>query len=412
MRGPTSVNIKAGLIVIALLIVIGTLWYTRRVVEQLLKKEDEVADLYAKSLEYIANSPTEHADYSFIFDEVLAAIDFPLILSDAQNNPIRPFASSTRNIDLDTTLPATAQEEFLRSLIAKLDGERIPIKVIVLPSRLFESTEAGGDSIVLQIVHYGESNLVTRLRWLPYIEIAIAGMFILIGYVGFSYIKRSEQSNIWVGMAKETAHQLGTPLSSIMGWAELLKMHVDDPEKLRDALVEMENDLTRLQKIVNRFSKIGSKPHLKEEYVDEIISSVIRYFERRLPQMNKNIELKIENAQPSKANINRELFEWVIENLVKNALDAIENGVGTIRFHLANQGRYVVIDVSDTGKGIDMKYRRDVFRPGYSTKERGWGLGLSLSKRIIETYHKGKLILKESRLGKGTTFRIKLKSAR
>lgn len=400
MRRPSSANIKIGLVIAAGLIVIGTLWYTQVVVEQLLRKEREVADLYAKSLEYIANSPAEHADYSFIFDEVLAAIDFPLILSDGQNNPLKPFAANIRNIEIDTALPVEEQEAFLRSLIESLDEKHAPIKVVVQ------------DTIVLQIVHYGESKLITRLRWLPYIEITIAGMFILIAYVGFSYIKRSEQSNIWVGMAKETAHQLGTPLSSIMGWVELLRMQTRDPQKLHDTLSELDNDLERLQKVVNRFSKIGSKPSLKEENLQEVISGVIRYFERRLPQMNKTIALRLQNATPCKAQINRELFEWVIENLVKNALDAMENGVGTITFSLTQQGKYVIIDVSDTGKGIDMKFRKDIFRPGYSTKSRGWGLGLSLSKRIIETYHRGKLVLKESKLGKGTTFRIKLTSSR
>lgn len=398
MRGPTSANIKIGLLIAAVLIVIGTLWYTQRLVDQLLKKEREVADLYAKSLEYVANSPTEQTDYSFIFDEVLRTIDFPIILTDAKNNPLPPFVSNARNISIDTTNSQSAQEKYLSSLIVKYDRENPPVKVVVQ------------DSLVLQIVHYGESSLITRLRWLPYIEIAIAGMFILIGYVGFSYIKRSEQSNIWVGMAKETAHQLGTPLSSIMGWTELLKLHGGDNIKLQDSLGELENDLLRLQKIVERFSKIGSKPNLKEENLHEVISAVIRYFQRRLPQMGKNIELKIENSESCTAKINRELFEWVIENLVKNALDAIENGTGKITFTLNTKGRDVIIDVTDTGKGIDMKYRQDIFRPGYSTKARGWGLGLSLSKRIIETYHKGKLTLKESKAGKGTTFRIRLRA--
>lgn len=410
MHGPTSANIKIGLLVVALCIVIATLWYTQQVVDRLLKKEREVADLYARSLEYIANAPTEMTDYSFIFDEVLRSIDFPLILTDAGNNPIHPFSSNVRNVSMDTALPQNAQEEYLRRLLTDFDSENQPIKVIVLaPSR---HAGSGQDSLVLQIVHYGESVLITRLRWLPYVEIAIASMFILIGYIGFSYIKRSEQSSIWIGMAKETAHQLGTPLSSIMGWAELMKHHAGSTEKLHDTLSEMENDLTRLQKIVQRFSKIGSKPSFTEENLHEVISGVIRYFERRLPQMGKNIELKIENSGLGTAKINRELFEWVIENLVKNALDAMENGSGKITFNLSNKGNDVIIDVTDTGKGIDMKYRQDIFRPGYSTKERGWGLGLSLSRRIVETYHKGKLTLKESKLGKGTTFRIKLRADR
>ena len=407
MRGPTSANIMIGLLIVAVLIVIGTLWYTQRVVQELLLKERDVADLYAKSLEYIANSPAEQADYSFIFDEVLRAIDFPIVLTDAGNNPVRPYPSNARNIALDTLIAQADQERVIRAIIANLDTENPPIKVVVQ------------DSITLQVVHYGESKLITRLRWLPYIEIGIAGMFILVGYIGFSYIKRSEQSNIWVGMARETAHQLGTPLSSIMGWLELLRQHSGDNTKLKEILAEMENDLTRLQKIADRFSKIGSKPVLKSESLREVISSVIHYFERRLPQKQKNIQMRIadegvssrEAPSPVTANINRELFEWVIENLVKNALDAMEDGSGTITFNLIKKGRDVIIDVADTGKGIDMKYRQDIFRPGYSTKERGWGLGLSLSRRIVETYHKGKLTVKESRIGKGTTFRIKLRAS-
>lgn len=399
MRGPSSADIKIGLLIAAVLIVIATLWYTQRVVERLLEKEREVADLYATSLEYIANSEADHTDYSFIFDEVLRAIDFPLILTDAESNPLPPFRSNIRNVELDTTLTPAEQEKYLRRVIERLDTHNKPIAVTVQ------------DTIVLQLVHYGESRLVTQVRWLPLVQIAVAAMFILLGYVGFNYIRRSEQSNIWVGMAKETAHQLGTPLSSIMGWTDLIKLRAGGSAEIQDTLVEMENDLTRLQKIVDRFSKIGSKPNLKEENLHEVIAGVIRYFERRLPQMGKNIQMKIVNADECVAHINRELFEWVIENLIKNALDAIENASGSISFEIIKRGKDIVIDITDTGKGIDMKNRQDVFRPGYSTKQRGWGLGLSLSKRIIESYHKGKLILKESRTGKGTTFRIRLRGS-
>lgn len=397
MRGLSSSNIKITLLVVAVGIVIGTLWYTRVVVGKLLEKEREVADLYAKSLEYIANSPAEAADYNFIFSEVLRAIDFPIILSDRESNPARPFRSNIRNIEIDTTLSESEQEEFLRRVVADLDSQNQPIRVIVQ------------DSIVIQLVHYGESGLITQLRWLPYVQIAIAAMFILVGYVGFSYIKQSEQSNIWVGMAKETAHQLGTPLSSIMGWIELLKSGAGEDSPMQETLTDMQNDFHRLQKIAERFSKIGSKPILKEENIGEVINGVIRYFQKRLPQMGKNIDIRIEAGDRCTAPINRELFEWVIENLIKNALDAIENGDGQILFALSKRGSETLIDVTDTGKGIDLKYRRDIFRPGYSTKARGWGLGLSLSKRIVESYHRGKLTLKDSKIGKGTTFRIRLR---
>jgi signal transduction histidine kinase len=400
---PRSANIKVFLLVIAVAIVVGTLVFSQRIVQQLLEKEREVAALYAKSLQFIANRPTDQAadqtDYSFIFDEVIRSIDFPMVLSDAEFNPIAPYLTSCRNITVDTTLSEEEMKLFFKRIIARLDTENPPIKVTLQ------------DSIVLSYVHYGESELVTRLRWLPYIEFAVAGMFILLGYVGFSYIKRSEQSNIWVGMSKETAHQLGTPLSSLMGWIEIMKEHGADNPKLMATIAEMENDVGRLEVITERFSKIGSKPSLKEEHLHDVIESVITYFQRRLPSRfgdKRNIQISISSTVRPTVKINRELFDWVIENLIKNALDAMEDGTGSITFSIEEKGDAVYVDVKDTGKGIDLKSKQDIFRPGYSTKQRGWGLGLSLSKRIIESYHKGKIFVKESRVGKGTTFRIKL----
>jgi signal transduction histidine kinase len=392
-----SGNIKIALVVVACAIALGTLLYTQQVVQNLQKRERDIADLYAKSLEYIANEKAPTGDYSFIFNEIIRAIDFPIVLTDPLNNPLRPYSKTARNVPLDTSLALEEQEQTLRRLIAKMDATYPPIKVT------FQ------DTVVLQYVHYDESYLVTRLRWLPYIEIGIAALFVLMGYIGFSYIKRSEQSNIWVGLAKETAHQLGTPLSSMMGWTELVKMHSDNNPKLAATAAEMEQDLKRLNKIAERFSKIGSKPDLREESLNDVISGVMKYFEKRIPQTGKHIILSLNAAKTYTARINRELFEWVLENLVKNALDAIEEDQGRITFRIFDRDNALYIDVTDTGKGIEAKRRKDVFRPGYSTKQRGWGLGLSLSKRIVENYHRGKLYLKESVLRKGTTFRIRLR---
>ncbi len=240
-------------------------------------------------------------------------------------------------------------------------------------------------------------------------EFGIAGLFILIGYIAFSYIKRSEQSNIWVGMARETAHQLGTPLSSLMGWMELLKSDIDQDRKA-EIIGDIEQDLSRLNKVAMRFSKIGSLPELRKLRVSDIVENVFQYFSKRIPQTGKKVELSISGDKSLCAKINSELFEWVLENLVKNALDAMEDKEGRITVSLSKEDRYVAIDISDTGKGIDMRFRRDIFRPGYSTKKRGWGLGLSLAKRIVESYHDGEIFLKESKIWKGSTFRIKLKA--
>lgn len=402
MPGPRSANIKLVLILLAVAIVVGILIYSRHIVDQLLVHERGIADLYAKSVEFIANRPpdkmNEQSDYAFIFDEVIRSIDFPMVLSDPHNAPLRPYKTNARNVEFDSTLSPEQLQVFFQGVIRELDLQNPPIKVTVQDS-------------VLNYVHYGESRLVTRLRWLPYIEIVVAGMFIIMGYIGFSYIKRSEQSNIWVGMAKETAHQLGTPLSSLMGWIEMIKGYGADNPKLLSATLQMENDLQRLHQVTERFSKIGSKPSLKDEDLHEVIGSIIAYFRQRLPSRfgdRANIDIRLETDNHITARINRELFGWVVENLIRNALDAMEDGKGTITFTVFSKGEWIFVDVKDTGKGIDMKQRQDIFRPGYSTKQRGWGLGLSLSKRIIETYHRGKLFVKESRIGKGTTFRIRL----
>ncbi|MBI1806612.1 MAG: HAMP domain-containing histidine kinase, partial [Ignavibacteria bacterium] len=320
MSSPRSANIKLILLIIAVVIVVGTLLYTRSIVEQLLQRERDVASLHARSLEFIANKPadkgSDQADYSFIFSEVIRSIDFPMVLSDAHDQPLQPYRLNARNIEIDSTLSEQRQEEFLLQEIQTFDQQNIPINVILKISE--------NDSIV-QHLHYGESPLITKLRWLPYIEIGVAGMFVLIGYVGFSYIKRSEQSNIWVGMAKETAHQLGTPLSSLMGWLEMMKDYAEENPKQLSTISEMEHDLIRLQKVTDRFSKIGSKPSLKEENLHEVIQGVIQYFRNRLPSRfaeGRNLDIAIDTQDHLTANINRELFEWVIENLIKNALDA------------------------------------------------------------------------------------------
>jgi signal transduction histidine kinase len=393
-----SGRLKIFLLVFAFAIIAATLWYTHNLVQSLSKKEKEVADLYAKSFEYIANGKAGDGDYNFLFSEIINAIDFPVVMTDRKNEPAFPYTACVKNVSLDSTRSREEQYKFLKDLIAEMDHSRPPIKV------------AYQDTIILSYLHYGESTLVVQLRRLPYIELAVAALFILIAYISFSYVKRSEQTNIWVGMARETAHQLGTPISSMLGWVELLKEQSAGDIKAIETLRDMENDLYRLQKIADRFSKIGSKPDLHEENLDEVMKKVMEYFQRRIPQLGKKVHLHIESPEPIRAHINRELFEWVIENLTKNALDAIENGEGTIVYSLSKDRRHTFIDVSDSGKGVELKYRNDVFRPGFSTKKRGWGLGLSLSKRIIESYHGGKLFLKESKSGFKTTFRIMLKT--
>ena len=398
--GPASLRMKVALLILAIFIAGGTLFYTQALVEKLQEKERQYAMLYAKGIEYVANTSSPESDITFLFENILKPIDFPLINSDPHDKVTitdKNDIKDIRNIKYDTTLTNKQLEKYFENKIKEMDKNHKPILIKYK------------DDVVLQKIHYGDSDLVNQLKFYPLLQIIIAGLFIIIGYIGFSNIKRSEQSNIWVGMAKETAHQFGTPISSLMGWLEMLKMNYKDEDKVIDIADEIENDVQRLNKITYRFSKIGAKPELKEKVVYEEIKRVVDYFQRRLPQTGKSVELTLNGDQQVSAEINSELFEWVIENLIKNALDAIDNKHGKIEIMVNTNQNKVEIDVSDNGKGIEMKRRRDIFRPGYSTKRRGWGLGLSLSKRIIESYHRGKIFVKTSAPGEGTTFKIILK---
>ncbi len=396
--GPASFNIKVILLLLGLAIAASTLIYTQYIVGKLQERDRQIVELYAESFNYIADYENRDTDLTFIFENIIQRIDFPLILTDANDHVhLNSRGGGIKNLEIDSTLTFDKKLDFINKKIRELSEINPPIPVTF------------NDSLVLNKIYYGDSEMVKQLRYYPYLQIIFALAFILIAYLGFSYLKRSEQSNIWVGMAKETAHQLGTPLSSLMGWTEILQMHHDKSDRVLDAVEEINSDLTRLNKVAQRFSKIGSKPELKQKNIYDALQRVINYFQRRLPQTGKTVDLTLTGNEDLSAKINIELFEWVIENLTKNALDAIENKNGLIEYNITESNKYIEIEVSDNGKGIDLKKRRDIFRPGYSTKRRGWGLGLSLSKRIIEDYHDGKIFVKHSVLEEGTIFKIMLR---
>jgi len=257
------------------------------------------------------------------------------------------------------------------------------------------------------IAYYKDSFILTQLRFFPYIQLGVIGLFLLTAYVAFSSARRAEQDQVWVGMAKETAHQLGTPISSLMAWVELIKSRFDAED---DPLVaEMENDIHRLEIITDRFSKIGSKPILEDHVVYLVVQNFVNYFKVRT---SDKIKFEITGDNQVRAMLSIPLFDWVIENLLKNAANAIENE-GSIVINIIENlvKEEVFTDVTDTGKGIPRSKFDTVFQPGYTTRKRGWGLGLSLTKRIVENYHSGQIFVKDSELGKGTTFRIILKSS-
>ena len=334
---------------------------------------------------------------TFLLENIIKPIDLPLIYTDKNDSINIDNLSDFRNIEIDSSLSRTELKKFLQKKVIEMDKHNEPIPILYQ------------NSIVLGKIHYDESALLKSLKYYPYAQISIAALFIIIGYVFFNRIKKIEQSNIWAGMAKETAHQLGTPISSLMGWVEILKLNLTDPIKVLDIANEIENDISRLNIIANRFSKIGSKPEFKNENIYKILKSTVDYFERRLSQLNKKVNIIIEGDQDLTASIESELFAWVIENLIKNSLDAIESKKGKIKISYFNNNKALEIEITDNGKGIDPKKRKYIFEPGFTTKKRGWGLGLSLSKRIIEDLHKGKIFIKNSS-SEGTTMKIILKT--
>lgn len=394
---PSARNIKFALIFLGLLIGAGTLLYTNSLVKTLQDREKQVIQLFANGLEYIANSAQDYSDITFLMENIIQPINFEVILTDKDNNINLESQADFRNVNFDSTLTTEQLKVFFANKIIEIDAINKPIDVKYISET---------DTIILTKIHYGESELITKLKYYPYVLISVATVFILLGYLSFSQIKRTEQSNIWVGMAKETAHQFGTPISSLMGWIELLRINYHDPDKVLDTAEEISNDVEKLNKITNRFSKIGSKADLKPENLLNCLERITDYFKRRLPRIGKMVDLRLECDDKIVAMMNTELFEWVIENLIKNSLDAIEHENGIISISAKEIRNIIEIEVSDNGKGIDTKRRKDVFRPGYSTKKRGWGLGLSLSKRIVEDYHKGKIMVKSSTAGEGTTFKI------
>jgi signal transduction histidine kinase len=401
---PTSANIKLFLLFVSILIVLGSLLYSSQLVDQLRNREHSVVQLFARATNYNVNADQPNDSlYRMIFDFARESA-VPIILTDTKDQPtLQHFDKFNFNVSLDSTKDSIARYEDLMAQLHKMDQAYAPIKMLYIDKER-------GDTTVTNYIHYGNSLVLDEIESLPLIQLLLGTVIVLIGYLSFSYLKRSEQSNIWVGMAKETAHQLGTPLSSLLGWAEFLRLSSDQPDEVTKIAGEIERDIERLNRIAVRFSKIGSIPDLKPQNLVAVISDVMNYFEGRMPHLRRNIRLELESTQDEIIlPINRELFEWVLENLIKNAFEAIESKDGLIKIKI-ERGRSdtMLVDVSDTGKGFEMRRRKDVFRPGFSTKARGWGLGLSLARRIIEDYHHGKLFVKDSAPGKGTTFRMRL----
>ncbi|MFC2129983.1 ATP-binding protein [Bacteroidota bacterium] len=390
-------QIKLVFVLTGLGILIAVVWYTQSLLDELIDREQKTiklyADIYRRTL--VPNANLE--EIAFLFDKISPTISFPIISTDNNDIPNRPFDVNTRNVAIDTSLSDEQQEKELIKLVQEMGSEYPPIII----------RESSGK--ILQKFYYTKSSLISRLKYFPIVEIIIITIFILIGYIAFSNIRRNEESKVWIGMSKEAAHQLGTPLSSLLAWLEIIKLNKCEPESVSETITEMENDINRLNTIATRFSKIGSQPEKQFENLYVIIETVCQYFEKRLPHLGRRVKIIRDLDRHIIAEINVDLFQWVIENLLKNAAEAIENKHGSVTITMKNSpDKFTYITVKDTGKGMTKKLKRQVFFPGFTTKKRGWGLGLSLCKRIIEEYHNGQIYVKESFQGNGTTFAIEL----
>ena len=360
-------------LLISVLLVGGVLYVSNDLVEDLSIEERKKMEIWAEATRELASDKTE-------LKVIQSNTSIPAIIVDD---------TGEINQYLNLNLPETDTEKYLQEKLEQLKSK----------SNLIEINLGDGEK---QYLYYDDSILLKRLSFYPYVQLGVMVLFVLIVYFALISTKKAEQNKVWVGLSKETAHQLGTPISSLMAWMDLLESSGVDPSLLSD----MNKDVNRLSVIAERFSKIGSKPEMELIYVNEVLENATEYMRRRVSD-----KVLITTHLPSDAEgamVCLSLFEWVIENLCKNAVDAM-NGEGRIDVYMTSEKQQIYIDIKDTGKGIARKNFKTVFNPGYTTKKRGWGLGLTLAKRIIEDYHAGRIYVKDSEVGKGTTFRIELK---
>lgn len=371
---------KLVLFLTAVVIGVVSLWYTNKLVRKLAAEERQKVELLAEAFERIVNADVNDPNLGFYSQIIVNNESVPVVVADSLNNVVL-----YRNLD------SVKMENgiYISRKLQQMQDNRDPIVIVLSPTDK-------------QYLFYGRSTMLIKLTYYPYIQLVIILLFISVAYFAFSNSRKAEQNQVWVGLSKETAHQLGTPISSMLAWFEVMKSRMGGDQ----LLAELGKDVKRLEKITERFSKIGSAPVLINENITTVVSSAVHYLSTRL---SDKIKFKLDFPQEEVlVPVNTALFEWVVENLCKNAVDAV-NGVGEIRVSIKDFTQVVYIDISDTGKGIPKSMFRAVFKPGFTTKVTGWGLGLSLVKRIIEEYHDGKIFVHQSEINKGTIFRIVLK---
>ena len=375
-------QVKILLVVAAVIIAVASLLVSHFLVKDLSNEERSKMEVWAQALHSL-NEADENTDLSLVLSVMEGNNTIPVVVLDKNGH-----VADCRNIHINAR-DASDTIAYVERMGKRMKDANRYIKIQI------------GDSTDYQLVCYDDSVMLKRLAAWPYVQLGIVLIFVVVAIFALLSSKRAEQNKVWVGLSKETAHQLGTPISSLMAWTEMLKENYPDDE----LLPEMDKDVKRLERIAERFSKIGSVPEPIDSSMNDVLRHVIEYMNRRTSQ-----KVQIISNIPSNdvmVKMNASLFEWVIENLCKNAVDAME-GEGTITLSMMSDDQQVIIEVQDTGKGIKKKDVKNVFTPGFTTKKRGWGLGLSLAKRIVEEYHKGHIFVKSSEIGKGTTFRIEM----
>lgn len=367
---------------LALLISVLSLGYSNYLVEKLSEQERKRVELYAEAMKRAVQTSNMNEDLTFVSEVITRNENIPVILTDENDSII-----SYKNLDENRV----SKSGYLQKELQKMKLKHEPVIIDLLNGKIERH------------VYYNDSTLLSMLFWFPFVQLGVFGVFVVMAYVAFSSSRRAEQNRVWVGMSKETAHQLGTPISSLMAWVELMKVE----EKWPEYTDEMSKDLSRLETIVERFSKVGAHPVLKPTDIHPVLSEASSYMQRRA-STKISINYFPDKTLQSVIPLNVALFTWVIENVIKNSIDSI-SGKGEINLVVSNEKNFMHIDITDTGKGVPRASHKAIFRPGITTKQRGWGLGLSLAKRIINEYHRGNISVKWSELGKGTTIRISLR---
>ncbi|MRX47542.1 sensor histidine kinase [Pedobacter puniceum] len=378
------------LLFFAIVIAVSSLWYTDFLVQNIAKSERTRAELWAQSLKRMFETDNDEM-MNFLFT-IRDSLPVPAIVTSEKDSIITYQGLDTAKTYFQIESNKKYDPKYFLKELREMKNQHNPIPVEFYGKK--------------NLIYYKDSDLLSQLKVFPYIQLSLIAVFLMLAYFAFNSARKSEQNQVWVGLAKETAHQLGTPISSLMAWVELLKERFKADDSL---ILEMENDVKRLEVVADRFSKIGSKPILSSHSVYEVVKDFVDYFKVRV---SDKITFEVNGDEQLEALINVPLFDWVIENILKNAVNAID-GKGIISVNIKENivKEQIIIDITDTGKGIPRSKFDTVFQPGFTTRKRGWGLGLSLTKRMIENYHGGQVFVKESELGKGTTFRIILKSS-